>query len=649
MERIGLSPGTEIGGYTVVAPLGSGGMGTVYRAVDGGGTAVALKLLHPQIGSDAAARARLLREVAALRKLRHPAVAAVLDAEADSTEAFLVTELVDGDDLEAHVAAHGPATPGELLDLAEGLREALDAVHAAGVVHRDLKPSNVLVTADGPVLIDFGLAQGVEDAKVTSAGLVVGTPGYLAPEQLDGAEPGPGADWWGWAALLAFAATGRPPFGTGTLGTVLARSRAGEPDLDGLGPLTAGALRRALAADPGERLAPEDLVAALTVVAVEGELPEDDEPDAGAPDDEVPDDEVPDAADSADDDADDETDDDAAADDDGDGDAADDDVDADAEDKSAEEKAAAATVVVGTGAATAVLSASAHDGRTRTMPSGAAPGPAVAGSGDVPADESADADLDDAVEGELDDEADDDIVVDDDVDLDAEPDGVEWIEEDLDLAGGGPGTPSGYERPYARRRIGTLLALAVLVFAAGSRWPTWTLLVVLGVILLVRTVGSAVEAMHGRRERRGVHRSDQVAAAASSPWHLVRATVALLPSLLVAGSALVIALGIASWLLGSGRWTLGENGPGDEIAGKAAAVALGLVVLATVELVWFGPLSAMTRLGARRVLNALAPGWIGALVVILLALAAAAMLLQGLRAGAPIDYAPLPTPTVPLP
>jgi serine/threonine protein kinase len=99
MERIGLAPGSEIGGYTVVAPLGSGGMGTVYRAVDGGGTAVALKLLHPHVGADAAVRARLMREVAALQRLRHPAVAAVLDAEADSTEAFLVTELVPGETL----------------------------------------------------------------------------------------------------------------------------------------------------------------------------------------------------------------------------------------------------------------------------------------------------------------------------------------------------------------------------------------------------------------------------------------------------------------------------------------------------------------------------------------------------------------------
>uniref|UniRef100_UPI0028126944 serine/threonine-protein kinase n=1 Tax=Cellulomonas sp. TaxID=40001 RepID=UPI0028126944 len=274
MERIGLTPGSEIGGYTVVAPLGSGGMGTVYRAVDGGGTAVALKLLHPHVGADAAVRARLRREVAALQRLRHPSVAAVLDAEADSTEAFIVTELVPGATLTERVRADGPLDADELLALAEGLRSALAAVHAAGVVHRDLKPSNVLLTDDGPVLIDFGLAQGLDDdATLTTAGFVLGTPGYLAPELLDGGEPGPATDLWGWAALLAYAATGRDPFGSRPVEAVLARARSGEVDLAGVGPLTAEAVAAALRPVPAERLAPEDVVAALRVVADEGELP----------------------------------------------------------------------------------------------------------------------------------------------------------------------------------------------------------------------------------------------------------------------------------------------------------------------------------------------------------------------------------------
>ena len=273
MERIGLAPGSEVGGYRIVAPLGSGGMGTVYRAVDGGGTVVALKLLHPHIGADPVARDRLRREVAALQRLHHPAVAAVLDAEADSTEAFVVTELVDGPNLDESVRATGPLSAAELVRLADGLRDALEAVHAAGVVHRDLKPSNVLMTVNGPVLIDFGIAQAADDPRLTSTNLVVGTPGYLAPELLADGEPSSVTDWWGWAAVLAFAATGRPPFGTRPMDAVLARSRAGDVDVIGLGPLTAGALRAALEPDPTLRGLPDDVVADLEEAAENGDSP----------------------------------------------------------------------------------------------------------------------------------------------------------------------------------------------------------------------------------------------------------------------------------------------------------------------------------------------------------------------------------------
>lgn len=261
MERIGLAPGTEIGGYRVLAPLGSGGMGTVYRAVDADGVTVALKLLHPHLTADPDARARLAREVANLRKVRHPGVARVLDAEIDSTEAFVVTELVPGTDLATRVRERGPLPGPELVELAEGLRSALARVHALGVLHRDLTPGNVMIP--GPVLIDFGIAQDATDERVTSVGLVAGTPGYLAPEVLDGAEPSAAADWWGWAAVVAFAATGRQPFGPGPTPALLARVRAGEPDLEGLPAGTAAALAAALARDPAQRATPEEVVARL--------------------------------------------------------------------------------------------------------------------------------------------------------------------------------------------------------------------------------------------------------------------------------------------------------------------------------------------------------------------------------------------------
>lgn len=258
-----MAPGTEIGGYRVLGPLGRGGMGDVYRAVDGDGATVALKLLHPHLAADPDARERLRREVANLQRVRHPGVARVLDAEIEADEAFVVTELVEGDDLATRVRTRGPLTGVELADLAERLRAAVAVVHEAGVLHRDLTPGNVMVTGRGPVLIDFGIAQAVDDLRVTSTGLVMGTPGFVAPELLEGAEPSEAGDWWGWAALLTLAATGRPPFGGPPLQAVLARARAGEPDLEGLDRRTAAALRSALAVDPWRRAAPQDVVTEL--------------------------------------------------------------------------------------------------------------------------------------------------------------------------------------------------------------------------------------------------------------------------------------------------------------------------------------------------------------------------------------------------
>ena len=728
MERIGLTPGSEIGGYTVVAPLGSGGMGTVYRAVDGGGHAVALKLLHPHVGSDAVVRARLMREVAALQRLRHPAVAAVLDAEADSTEAFLVTELVAGDTLTEHVRERGTLDAADLLTLAEGLRSALAAVHAAGVVHRDLKPSNVLVTDDGPVLIDFGLAQGVDDdADLTSAGFVLGTPGYLAPELLDGCEPSPATDLWGWAALLAFAATGRDPFGSRPLEAVLARARSGEVDLEGVGPLTAAAIAGALRPDPAERTDPEDVVAALRTVAAEGDLPvgaaatlvlegggafgaaagvaglaaaaagagaaggtdeddadgedpdgeDDDElddedadqalgdeaPDDGdedealddEDDDEAPDDEDEDVEPLDDEDLDDEDLDDEDLDDEEPGPDGDDldahdlaaqDLDDDALDDAWEEDELATeavarrpspqdslrTVAVGTSAAAAVASppvvapaeAPVRDGHTVAVPVRRATPP-------VPPPPPPPADLDEE-EGDLDD-----------------PDGVDWLEDDLERSEVPDDEGSGYVRPPARRRWGSMLAIGLVVALAGMLHPAVTLAVVLVLVVVVRTVGATVEAMHTRRERRGVRRSDVLVAWTSTPWYLLRSALAVLPALLVGGAVALIAGGLGWWAMGSGRWEIDGSPPGSEPRGVPAVFVVGALVLVVVVFLWWGPLSRMTRTGARRTLAAVAPGPVGALVVVVLMLVAAVLLANVLLEGPPITWWPLPTPTIPVP
>lgn len=245
-----------VGGYRLVRRLGSGGMGAVHEALDADGRRVAIKVLHPAIGADPSARERLRREVALLHRVRGAGVARVLDAEVDGPDAFVVTELIDGPSLDEAVRTGGVYEGAELAELAHGLAEGLEGIHRAGVTHRDLKPGNIMISAQGPVIIDFGIAQIADDARLTQTGMVTGTPGYLDPEVLAGADPGPVGDWWAWAAVLTFAASGRPPFGRGPLQAVLGRVTAGEPDTDGLDPLVARVLRAALDPDPGLRPEP---------------------------------------------------------------------------------------------------------------------------------------------------------------------------------------------------------------------------------------------------------------------------------------------------------------------------------------------------------------------------------------------------------
>ncbi|WP_258724271.1 serine/threonine-protein kinase [Cellulomonas sp. NS3] len=694
MERKGLTPGSEVGGYSIVAPLGSGGMGTVYRALDGGGAAVALKLLHGADDTDTEARERLRREVLALQRLRHPAVAAVLDAEADSTEAFIVTELVDGVNLEEHVREHGPLDATTLHEVAEGLRSALTAVHEAGVVHRDLKPSNVLVTEHGPVLIDFGIAHAADDARVTSTGLVIGTPGYLAPELLDGAEPTERSDWWGWAALLAFAATGRAPFGLRPLEQVLAKARSGDPDVAGIGPLTAGALRGALAADPDARLSAADVVAALQVAVADGDPAGPGEVGSvggGAGDDDADDDGVGDDGAAG-----------AAGEDRDDADRDDDDRDDDAEDAvatvlltkrvpapvgAAGAGAAAAAAGLAGAAALAARDATKQDATTHAAAAGdeddeddepgddeehepyaddaqdtvllGAAGTAVgavasstvltndghtqvlrapvAAPPSVPVASRADRQdtaVDDRARGAG---PSDDASYDDGDGAWADPAGDDAYTEDDDL---------GYERPFARRRWGSLLALGLLATASAALYPGWTL-VVLGVVLvLVRTAGSTVEAMYARRERNGVRRTDTLRAVVSTPWHLVLAVLGLVPAVLVAGCLVLIVLGVVWWLLTGGYWAPDGVRGGEPSGIIASAIVAGVFLLGLVTL-WWGPIAHTTRIGARRVLSVVAPGRAGAFVLTLVALAVAGVLVLETLGDPQVVWSPLPQPRLP--
>ncbi|GAA1551522.1 serine/threonine protein kinase [Brevibacterium picturae] len=222
----------DLGGYRLIEELGSGGMGVVYLGVDGGNNPVAVKVLHPHIANDEIARKRLGREVRTLRRIKHPRIAEVLDAELDSAQPFIITEFVDGQTLSDDVRDNGPFAEDELVHFGHALLDALNAVHESGVIHRDLKPANVMIMDGEPMVIDFGIAQVADEVRVTATGLVMGTPGYLSPEIADGKTSSEKTDWWGWAATMAYAATGRNPYGSGPLEAVLGRVAMGKFDLD---------------------------------------------------------------------------------------------------------------------------------------------------------------------------------------------------------------------------------------------------------------------------------------------------------------------------------------------------------------------------------------------------------------------------------
>jgi serine/threonine protein kinase len=253
----------RLGEYRLVQRLGEGGMGVVHLALDRHGRAVAIKVLRQHIAHDPDARARLTREVSTLSRITSLRVAPIVDADVDGPTPYIVTRYVPGPSLDDHVTERGLLPPAELHRVASGLAEALDAIHSAGVVHRDVKPGNVLLVDGDPVLIDFGIAHVADDIRLTMTGLVMGTPGYLAPEVVGGEDVTPATDWWGWAATTAFAASGTPPFGTGPMSAVLARVSSGDPDLEAVDPRIEPLLYAALSPNPGERPHHHEVVAAL--------------------------------------------------------------------------------------------------------------------------------------------------------------------------------------------------------------------------------------------------------------------------------------------------------------------------------------------------------------------------------------------------
>jgi hypothetical protein len=264
----------RLGEYRLLDRIGEGGMGVVYLARDRRQRTVALKVLRSTVASDPTARRRLAREVETMQRVRSPNVAEVIDADLDARLPYIVTRFVPGRTLDDVVTQDGPLRGPALSRLASGLAEALVAVHAAGVVHRDVKPGNVMLFQETPVVIDFGIAQGPDATRLTMTGMFMGTPGYLAPEVIEGRPSSEASDVHAWGATVTFAATGRPPYGTGPYEGIFYRIVNGQADLSGVpGPLLP-LLAAALARDPAHRPPAVQLRAQAAVIDPGGLVPD---------------------------------------------------------------------------------------------------------------------------------------------------------------------------------------------------------------------------------------------------------------------------------------------------------------------------------------------------------------------------------------
>ncbi|WP_149826034.1 serine/threonine-protein kinase [Streptomyces tailanensis] len=264
MQPLDVGEPTVVGPYRLLGRLGSGGMGRVYLGRSAGGRTVAVKIVHPHFALDEEFRARFRREVEAARRVGGAWTAPVLDADPEASVPWVATGYAAGPSLAAAVADGGPLPPHSVRVLGAGLAEALSAVHALGLVHRDVKPSNVLLTVDGPLLIDFGIARATDGtASLTSTGVSIGSPGYMSPEQILGKGITGAADIFSLGAVLAYAATGRSPFPGDSSAALLYKVVHEEPQLEGVEGELRELAERCLAKEPAARPSPDEVARTL--------------------------------------------------------------------------------------------------------------------------------------------------------------------------------------------------------------------------------------------------------------------------------------------------------------------------------------------------------------------------------------------------
>ncbi|TXS66128.1 serine/threonine protein kinase [Streptomyces sp. me109] len=267
-----LQPGDprRVGPYRVIGRLGSGGMGTVFAAVSATNERMAVKVIHPTQAADDEFRARFRREVQLSQRVTGPCLVPVHEADTEAALPWLATPFIPGPTLDRQITLNGPLTGAHLYALAAGTAAALGAIHAAAVVHRDVKPSNVILAPSGPQVLDFGIAHALDGTSVTRTGVLTGTPGWISPEHYRTGEVGPHGDVFAWGALIAYAATGRLPFGSGAVDAVAFRVMSAEPDLNGVPSDLLPLVEEALSKEPADRPSAAQLaVAGAGLLAVQ--------------------------------------------------------------------------------------------------------------------------------------------------------------------------------------------------------------------------------------------------------------------------------------------------------------------------------------------------------------------------------------------